>query len=297
MQELSGMYAALLTGFTDAGDFDPVRQQNIVDYAVRQDIAGLYVGGSSAEAALMSADDLLLQQNVVYERAHGRVSKLIAHVGQPNLRDTLHLARNAAELGYDALSALPPYAFPFDQDEIYGYYEAINEATDLPLIVYEIPVRTGTTTPLESITRILGLPNVAGIKFTSSDLYFLSRLKKSCPDATVFYGFDEMYGAAAALGVDGGIGTTYNIIGNLYAKIHSAVEASDLDRMRELQLISQDFVAAIKQVGIIPGVKKALELVGVDCGPPRAPLALRGEDPEAILRAVVDTPEFRTWTV
>ncbi len=253
---LSGIYVALLSGFADDGAFDPVRQQNIVDHVVRQRVTWLYVGGSSAEAALMTADELQEQQAVVLERARGRVPRMIAHVGQPSLRESVRLAKHAAGLGYDALSALPPHAFAFEQGEILAYYRELAEATELPLIVYEVPARTGHVAPLDTMARILSLVGVVGIKFTSTDLYVLSRIKKRCPDATIFFGCDEMYGAAAALSVDGGIGTTYNIVGNLYAAIHEAVEAGDIARLRALQAISQDLVESIMQVGVIPGTKK-----------------------------------------
>ena len=86
-RELAGMYAALMTGLSDAGEFDPERQRNINDYVLRQGLAGLYVGGSSGESGLLTVDELLAQQEVVFAGAAGEGLNLIAHVGMPNLRD------------------------------------------------------------------------------------------------------------------------------------------------------------------------------------------------------------------
>ena len=126
--ELAGMYAALMTGLSDAGEFDPARQRNINDYVLRQGLKGLYVGGSSGESGLLTADELLAQQALVFADAAKTGATLIAHVGMPNLRDSIRLARQAQKLGYHALSALPPHSYPFSDEEVFGYYEALAAA-------------------------------------------------------------------------------------------------------------------------------------------------------------------------
>lgn len=282
---LSGAHVALLSGFADDGAFDPGRQRAIARHALGQDVAGLYVAGSSAEAALMAPDEIAHQLEVVLAEAQGSGKVMTAHVGQPALRDSVRLAQHAEKLGYDAISALPPYAFLYAPEEVHAYYRAISEATALPLIIYEVPVRTGRTTPLAELERLFALPTVAGIKYTAHDLFALGRIRRSFPDKTVFFGFDEMLGGAAALGVDGGIGTTYNVLGGLYKAILAAADASDVPRLRELQAISQGYVALILDMGVIPGVKATLEVLGVDAGPARAPLALRS-DPAAARRSI-----------
>ena len=274
---LSGTHVALLSGFADDGAFDPDRQRAITRHALSQDVTGLYVAGSSAEAALMAPDEIARQLDVVIEAAEGSGKTMTAHVGQPALRDSVRLARHAEAAGYDAISALPPYAFPYTPDEVHAYYRAIAEATALPLVIYEVPVRTGRTTPLAELERLFALPNVAGIKYTAHDLFALGRIRRSFPDKTVFFGFDEMLGGAAALGVDGGIGTTYNVLGGLYTAILEAAAAGDVARLQELQAISQEYVGLILGMGVIPGVKATLEVLGVDAGPARAPLTLRGD--------------------
>jgi len=272
--DLQGVHVALLSGFSDDGAFSATRQAAIVDYAVRQRIDGLYVGGSSGESAIMQTDELAEQQAVVADRARGKVRALIAHVGQPALRDSVRLAENAARLGYDALSALPPHAFPYRPEDVKAYYRALVEASGLPLIVYEIPQRTGRVTPPAQMEEYLRLHGVVGLKYTSPDLYLLSRLQVRAPEKLFFFGVDEMFGAAAALGVSGGIGTTYNVIGGLYTDLCAAVAAGDVARLRHLQRISQDLVERVIAVGVMPGTKRLLQLAGVDCGTTRPPLSL-----------------------
>lgn len=269
---LAGIHVALLSGFTDDGEFDAHRQTALTRSALAQRIDGLYVGGSTGESASMTPDELIEQQAVVAQAAAGSGKVLIAHVGVPSLIETLRLARNAQALGYHGLSALPPHAFGFSTEDIHEYYRALAEATDLPLIVYEIPIRTGRNTPLPEMDRLLSLPNVVGLKFTTPDLYALSRIQARRPEITYFYGVDEMFAPGMALGADGGIGSTYNIIGGLYTDIAAAVAQADLVEMRRLQKLSQDLVQKLIAVGVIPGIKHLLTLCGIDAGLARAPL-------------------------
>lgn len=294
---LAGMYAALMTAFADDGTFSPDRQRALNAYVLRQNLHGLYVGGSSGESGLLDTETLLEQQAIVAEDASGSGATLIAHVGVPSLIESRRLARNAKKLGYHGLSALPPHSYPFSDGEILGYYKDLTAATDLPLIVYEVPIRTGRPLPLELLVALLDLPNVQGIKFTSTDLFKLTMLRALRPQKTYYFGFDEIYLSAAALGTDGGIGTTYNILGRLYAALDFAVRAGDLTRARAAQAVSAEFVTALLDVGVLPGMKAALRANGIECGPTRAPMAPKVPDADARMAELVARPSIKAWLV
>lgn len=289
---LAGMHAALMTGLDDEGGFSPDRQRALDDYVLRQGLAGLYVGGSSGESGLLGTDELLAQQEVVANDAKG--TTLIAHVGAPSLRDSIRLARNAAKLGYHGLSALPPHSYPFTDAEILAYYRDLQAATDLPLIVYEVPVRTGRPIGFEVLVEVLGLPNVAGIKFTSNDMFKLSMLRRA-RDSTMFFGFDEIYLSGAVLGADGGIGTTYNLLGKLYVALDRAIRAGDLAQAQRLQTVSARFVEALLPIGVLPGMKAGFRAIGIEIGATRAPMAARTDDGDARMAEIMARPEFAEW--
>ena len=290
---LAGMHAALMTGLDDEGGFSPDRQRALDEYVLRQGLAGLYVGGSSGESGLLGTDELLAQQEVVADDAKG--TTLIAHVGAPSLRDSIRLARNAAKLGYHGLSALPPHSYPFTDAEILAYYRDLQAATDLPLIVYEVPVRTGRPIGFEVLVEVLGLPNVAGIKFTSNDMFKLSMLRRARPDSTMFFGFDEIYLSGAVLGADGGIGTTYNLLGKLYVALDRAIRAGDLAQAQRLQTVSARFVEALLPIGVLPGMKAGFRAIGIEIGATRAPMAARTDDGDARMAEIMARPEFAEW--
>ena len=292
-RKLAGMHAALMTGLSDDGAFSPDRQRALDEYVLRQGLTGLYVGGSSGESGLLDTEELLAQQEVVAQDAKGVT--LIAHVGAPSLRDSIRLAKNASKLGYHGLSALPPHSYPFSDAEILGYYRDLQAATDLPLIVYEVPVRTGRPIALEILTEILALPNVAGLKFTSNDMFKLSMLRRACPDSTLFFGFDEIYLSGAVLGADGGIGTTYSLLGKLYVALDQAIRIGNMAEAQRLQDISARFVEALLGTGVLPGMKAAFRAIGINPGPTRAPMVMRAADGEARMAALMACPEFAEW--
>lgn len=290
---LAGMYAALMTGLADDGSFSPERQRRLDEYVLRQGLSGLYVGGSSGESGLLGVDELLEQQVVV--AADAPDTTLIAHVGAPSVRDSVRLAQNAARLGYAGLSALPPHSYPFSDAEILAYYNDLQAATDLPLIVYEVPVRTGRPIGLETLVAIMDLPNVAGIKFTSTDMFKLSMLRRRCPDSTIFFGFDEIYLSGAVLGADGGIGTTYNLLGRLYAALDLAIRAGNLAEAQRLQDISAVFVEALLETGVLPGMKACFRAMGIEVGQTRAPMLMRVPDGDKRMAELIARPDIAEW--
>lgn len=293
--DLNGMYAALLTGFDDDGAFCPKRQANIIDYVAGQGLHGLYIGGSSGESGMMSPEELLEQQRVIHGMRDRIPGKIIAHVGLPSVRDSVRLAKQAKTLEFEAISALPPHAYPFSDAEILAYYAELASATDLPLIVYEIPFRTNRPLPMPLLLKLLDLPRVEGIKFTSSDLYKLYQLRDRRPDKTYFFGSDEIYVPAASLAPLGGIGTTYNTLGKLYVAAFDAMNAGDLDTARTLQRVSQSYVEILLEIGVVPGTKLTLEILGHDVGPARRPMALKTDSARDDLSRFMGRPDVKIW--
>ncbi len=292
---LGGMYAALMTAMDEAGELWPEGQRRLDACVLGQGLAGLYVAGSSGESGTMESAELSALLAIAAEDAQGTGATMIAHVGLPSLAASVRLARRAEALGYDALSALPPHSYPFSDDEILAYYGALAAATSLPLIAYEIPVRTGRPLPTPLLLRILDLPGVAGLKFSSMDLFKFGILRRARPEKLFYFGLDEVWAGAALLGSDGGIGTTYNLLGRLYVATAAAIAGSDVPRARELQDISACFVEILADVGVMPGMKIALRLHGVDIGASRLPMATRGHDAETRLAAFLARRDVAPW--
>jgi N-acetylneuraminate lyase len=276
------IFAALLTPFDDKQDVNPDGLAPLVDYILSKGVHGLYAGGSTGECILQSREERADVLTALAEYARGKCT-LIAHVGAASTRDAASLAATAKSLGYDAISAVPPYYYKHTFDDIHAYYQAIADAAELPVIIYNIPVLTGTDLSTPNLLDLMKDPRITGAKFTAPDLFQFQQLRETAPDKKFYFGTDEMFLGAAAMGADGGIGSTYNLIGDVYLGIMAAVEAGNIEQARRLQGKANALIAILLQTGVMPGLKHALNKMGIPVGPCRAPFSPPDKDSLALL--------------
>ena len=268
-QGLGGIHAALLTPFDVHEAIDRKATEALVDFIISQGVHGLYVSGSSGEAMLQSVDERADNLQHVGDYAKGKL-KLIAHVGAVATRDVLKLAEVARASGYQAISAVTPYYYQFSRAEVMAHYQTIADHADLPLIIYNFPAITQAFSVAE-LSRLLQHKNIIGVKHTSTDLFALERLRRHCPDALIYNGYDEMWLSGLSMGASGAIGTTYNLMGDVFVVIANLYQAGQTTQSLELQKMANVIIEALIDVGVIPGCKMALELMGVPVGLARAP--------------------------
>jgi N-acetylneuraminate lyase len=266
------IFAAMLTPFNRDGSFSPEGVAPLVDYVLSKGVHGLYASGSSGESVLQSCDERATLLTELGDYARDKCT-LIAHVGSASTREAVSLAKLAEQKGFHALSAVPPFYYKHSFSDISDYYKAIVDAADLPLIVYNIPILSGADIPTEKLLELLGDDRVAGIKFTAPDLFQFGELRNTRPDKSFYFGTDEMFLGAAAMGTDGGIGSTYNLIGDVYVGIQNAVAAGNIDEARQLQRKANDLISILLKTGVLPGLKHALNRLGVPVGPCREPFS------------------------
>jgi N-acetylneuraminate lyase len=266
---LGGILSALITPYRADFSLDLDALAGLVAFQLGQGIAGFYVGGSTGEAFLQSPDERIAVLSAVAKAAGGR-TRLVAHVGAIATEDAVRMGRAAAEAGYDAVSAIPPFYYDFSREELVAHYRRLVGAVPLPLIVYNFGGRVGRLTA-EDLFRLLDDPRVIGVKHTSQDLYLLERFHQHRPDAIIFNGYDEMCLAGLAMGADGAIGTTYNFMGDLFVRLDAAFRAGRMADALALQRRANRVIDTLIAVGVFPGTKGILKLMGHDCGPCRAP--------------------------
>ncbi len=268
-RDLAGIFSALVTPFSADGGLDLAVVPALVEAQLAQGVAGFYVGGSTGEAFLQSTEERAAVLVAVAEATAGRC-RLIAHIGAVATRDSLALGRVAADAGYDAISAIPPFYYDFSRDELMAHYRALGAQVPLPLIVYNFGGRVGRLTGAD-LLRLLDDPRVIGIKHTSQDLYLLERFKRHRPEAVIYNGFDEMCLAGLAMGADGAIGTTYNFMGDLFVDLATAFAAGRMAEALALQVTANRVIDVLVDVGVLPGSKHILTLQGLDVGICREP--------------------------
>ncbi len=277
-KELGGIFSALMVAFDEEGRINERGTREIIRHNIDvMGVDGLYVGGSTGENFMLTTEDKKKIFEIAMDEAGGRV-RLIAQVGSVNLDESMELGRFAKELGYDSLSAVTPFYYKFDFEEIKYYYNTITEATEMDMIIYSIPFLTGVNISIDQFAELFENRYIIGVKFTAGDFFLLERMRKSFPDHLLYAGFDEMMLSATVLGVDGAIGSTFNVNGVRAKKIFDLAREGRIDEARDIQHTTNDLIEGILGNGLYQTLKEILKDQGVDAGYTKQPMKrLSGE--------------------
>lgn len=276
--KLGGIFSALLTSFDKDGNINEKGVRQLVRYNIDVNkVDGLYVGGSTGENFLLGTEEKEQIFRIVKDEAKDSI-KLIAQVGSNNIKEAVHLAKFATDLGYDSLSAVTPFYYKFSFNEVKDYYNTIINSVDNQMIVYFIPFLTGVNISIEQFGQLFDNEKITGCKFTAGDFYLLERFRKAFPHHTLFAGFDEMMLPATVLGVDGAIGSTFNVNGVRARQIFELARAGKIAEALEVQHVTNDFITDVLKNGLYGTLKICLQEAGVDAGFCRKPMGGYSEE-------------------
>ena len=283
-EKFKGIFPALLTPFDGQDRVDTEVLGRLVDYNLQKGVDGFYVAGSTAEVFLLDAKERLAVMEAVSSRAGGKCT-LIAHIGCISTKQAIEYAREAKEMGYDAISSVAPFYYKFSFEEIRRYYFDIVDAVDLPMLIYNFPAFSGVNLTTDNIREFLADDRFLGVKHTSSDFYALEQFKAGFPDKVVYNGYDEMFLAGLSMGADGGIGSTFNFMAEKYIEIRRLFQENDMSAAQALQREVNTILRALVEVGVMQGEKAIMEGLGFPLGQARSPFApLSGAQKEKLLR-------------
>ena len=275
MLKLSGLVAAPFTPFMENGaiDFDKIPQ--LAEALVADGVTGAYVCGTTGEGISCTLEERKALLAAWAAAAKGRLT-LIAHTGALSLGEVEKLNRCAVELGYDAVSAIPPTFFrPADEEALVEYCrQAAASAPEVPFYYYHTMNARLELSP----SRFLRLaaeriPTLGGIKFNHHNLYEFQLCQQFAGDQfDIVFGVDEFFAGALALGATAFIGSTYNYSASLYQKIWEDFRRADWPAVQAGMRKVCEGVKLLNQFGGLPAGKAMMGVKGLDCGPARAPL-------------------------
>ncbi len=291
MRLFSGVWPALITPLTRDDQINVAATRRLVEHLLKAGIGGLYVGGSTGEGVLLPVATRQRLAEVVVEQVHGRVPVMV-HVGAAATADAVTLAAHAAAIGADAVSAVPPFYFQVGFRGIKEHYQMIADASSLPLYLYYIPGATGVSLTAAEMATLCQLAGVRGFKYTSHDLYLLEQIMALSGGMNVFSGPDQLFLPCLALGVDGAIGTTYNVLASHYVRLYRAFQRGDMATARRLQSQANRVIEVFVRYGGVPAVKEMMRFIGLDCGDCRRPLRKLDESEVVALRAALQEVGF-----
>lgn len=269
LSEITGVIPALVTPFDENENLDEARMRSIVEFLIGRGVHGLYVTGSTGEAFMMTLEERKRALEVVIEQVKGRIP-VIAHVGAISTRLSIDLAKHAEKTGADALSSVPPFYWGFSQDQVVGYYTDITNATNLPMIAYNVPL--AGLFGFDMIKRLSEIKGVEGIKYTAPTHFEIMRIKAEIgKDFVIYSGADEMAMSGLSFGADGIIGSFYNVIPETFIGIDAAIKAGDMARAKELQEVANAVIFFSLSRNPIAAIKRAMAWQGADAGYCRKP--------------------------
>jgi len=284
---IRGIFPAVVTPFDSEGRFVPAAFERLLERVFAAGVDGIYVNGHTGEGLLQPPGQRKEVAEVAVRCAPpGKL--IIIHVGAHRTADAVELARHASSIGAHAIASLPP-AGAYCFDEIRSYYEALAAASDVPLLVYHYPEIAPGISSLEQIERLLRIPNVAGLKFTDFDLYKLWLIKRRA-GCVVLNGHDEVLAAGLLMGADGGVGSFYNLVPELFVELWRMAGEGRWQEAREIQSRINELVEITLRFPLIPAVKTILGWQGIDCGPVLAPRRnLTGTEVAALREALLNS--------
>ncbi len=293
MSGLRGVYPATVTPCDSNGEVDAAAMRKILRHQLNAGVHGFYICGGTGEGLLLTTAEHRVVAETAVDEVAGKVP-VISHVGAFQTAETMQRARDARAVGVDAIAAIPPsYFYKPDDDGMVSYYEELAAAgAPLPLLIYNIPGRTGVTMTPDLYARLLEIDNVVGMKDSSGNLFGISQFVAQRPEAVLFSGDDTQLLYALLAGAGGGIGLTYNLMPQLFVQLWDAVQADDLPTAAATQNRINEFVAVICTVETIAAAKQTMAWMGLECGLPRSPIRPLREDEQQLLRGALEAVGF-----
>ena len=266
----TGACTALVTPFHD-GKINYAMVEKLLLRQIEAGIEAVVMAGTTGEAPALSDAEKLELFRFAKAVCAGQC-KVIAGTGSNSTAHTIAMSRAAEDAGADGLLIVTPYYNKATPDGLTAHYIAAASAVEIPVILYNVPGRTGMDIPLPVYERLSKVPNIVGIKEASTDVSKVTKLRTLCPDLTIWTGCDELTTPVMALGGAGVISVVSNILPEETQAMARAALAGDFDTAADLQCKLQPLIDLLFcEVSPVP-VKAALELLGLDCGPCRMPL-------------------------
>lgn len=281
-----GSCTALVTPYTEQGiDYERLRRN--LSFQYENGTAAVVICGTTGENATQSADEHNELVRFTVNETAGRM-KVIAGIGSNNTLSALRSAENAKAVGADAALMVTPYYNKTTQAGLIEHFSFVADRVQLPLILYNVPSRTGVGITAETYQALSRHPNIVGVKEASGDLSLVLKTRSLCgDDLTIWSGNDDNTIAMMSLGAKGVISVAGNLLPAVVAKLCALCLANDYAAAVELYRgYAELFAALFLETNPIP-VKTAMKLLDMDSGLLRLPLTSMGEAHAAQLRAAM----------
>lgn len=287
MLKLKGILPAVLTPMTPEEEINEKELRNQVNRFIRAGVHGLFILGTNSEFYALDYEEKLEIVRIVTDECNGRLP-ICAGTGCISTRDTVRLSRKVAEMGVDAISVVTPYYAAVSQDELYDHYAEIADAVDLPVILYNIPMRTGNAIEPKTIGKLARIKNIAGVKDTSGNFNnTLGYIEEGGEGFSVFAGSDTLVLWTLAAGGAGAVSGLANVIPEVMVSIYELWKCGDMEGAKRAQNAIRPLRNCLQMGNPNSIIKRAANLAGQPVGPARRPASGCTDAIDAQLKSVL----------
>ncbi|ERJ13693.1 4-hydroxy-tetrahydrodipicolinate synthase protein [Haloplasma contractile SSD-17B] len=278
---------AMVTPFNEQDQLDLNVLKTLIDYLLKNNTTSLLLSGTTGEAPTLSEDEKILLFKKSIEYVDKKVP-IIANVGTNSTKKTIHFMKKLEDLDLDGYLVVVPYYNRPDQEGIYEHFKHIAKETKRPIIIYNIPKRTGVDLELDTIIKLSKIKNIKGIKESSGDVNKLKDIiDKTQDDFLVYTGDDHQILDAFKLGADGVVSVASHIFGK---SIHTIVQLIYNKQYENAEAIFNIYIDKFNALFMRPNpapTKAALTKLGLYVGGVRLPLVDLSEDEEMRLYEII----------
>ena len=280
----TGSCPALVTPFDQNNIINYDAFGRLIDAQIDAGVDAVCVCGTTGESATMSIREHIAAVEFCVKRVNHRV-KVIAGAGSNDTSAAVYLSQHAQDSGADALLHVTPYYNKASQTGLIKHYEYIADRTELPIILYNVPSRTGVSFTADTYKALSANPKINGVKEASGNFSLLAHTRCICPDDFyIWSGNDDQVVPMMALGAKGVISVASNIVPEVMVKMSHLCLENDFAAASQLQIRYMDLIDALfTEVNPIP-IKAAMNLLGQEAGPLRLPLCDISEKNLEVLR-------------
>lgn len=287
-RKIEGVLTAIVTTFDHQGAYHPAAMR----VQIRRQLAagnGIFCGGTNGEFFVLNEKEKLAVTQTCVEEVNGQAA-VVGHIGEISTRETIHLGKQVAALGVDAVSVITPYFVPLKQEELIYHYQKIADAVPVPVFLYNIPARTGNTLQPETVRQLAQHPNIIGIKDSAGNY---DSLKGFLQAAEGISGFNVLNGPDSLIhqgfvdGCSACISGLANVAPDEINAIWAHFQRGDIAASRQAQENVTGLRTDLYSVAFSPAaVKKALALLGHEVGESRYAVRFSEQDEQRIRQVV-----------
>jgi len=282
-----GCITAIVTPFKKNLEVDYEGLRQLIRFQLENNVSGIVVLGTTGESPTITEEERKQILKVAVDEANGKIP-VIAGTGTYSTAESIRMTKEASEIGVDGALIVAPYYNKPTQEGLYRHFKAIAESVDLPIILYNIPGRTGVNIDVLTEARLLEIDNIVSIKEASGNMQqIMDIISMTKNDKTILSGDDNLTLPIMACGGKGVISVVSNLLPKQVCDLVNNILEGNLSKAREIHYnLMPIFKAAFLETNPIP-IKTAMNLVGLPAGPCRPPLCEMNQQNIDKLKSVI----------